>query len=103
MIVVGDSSLSCATMSVRTCGVAVAVSATVGGQPSFSRTVGDAQIARAEVVAPFADAVRFVDREQRHAGVAQPLGGGAEVEALGRDVQQLDVAANGARQPIRDL
>ena len=65
--------------------------------------LGDAQIARAEVVAPLADAVRLVDGEQRDAGVAQPLGGGAEVEPLRRDVQQLDVAAHGARQAIRDL
>ena len=56
--------------------------------------LGDAQIARPEVVPPLADAVRLVDGEQRHAGVAQPLGGRAGVEPLRRDVEQLDVAAH---------
>src|SRR6185437_3192431 len=63
----------------------------------------DTQITRPEIVAPLADAVRLVDGEQRDAGVAEPLGGRARVEAFGRDVEQLDVAADGACQAIRDL
>ena len=58
-------------MSSRTSGVAVAVSATVGGDPSFLRASCDAQIARPEIVSPLADAVRFVDCEQTHADVLQ--------------------------------
>ena len=63
----------------------------------------DAQIAGAEVVAPFADAVRLVHREQRYAELAQPLGRAADVESLGRDVEQLDLAALHARESIGDL
>ncbi len=90
-------------MSARTCGVAVAVSATVGGQPSCSRTPPMLEVARTEIVPPLADAVRFVDREQRDADVAQSFGSRAEIESLRRDVEQLHVAAHGARQAIGDL
>ena len=65
--------------------------------------VADAEIARAEVVAPFADAMRLVHREQRHADRAQPLGRAAHVEALGRHVEQLDLTALRARKPARHL
>ena len=90
-------------MSSRTCGVAVAVSAIVGGAPSRSRTSRDAQVARPEVVAPLADAVRLVDGEQRHADLAEALGRSAGVEPLGRDVEQLDLAAHRARHALGHL
>jgi hypothetical protein len=44
--------------------------------------------------------VRLVDGEQRHADVAQPLRGVAEVEALGRDVEQLELAPSGALETL---
>ena len=79
-------------MSGRTCGVAVAVSATVGGQPSRSRTPRDREVARAEIVPPFADAVRLVDRKQRDAA-SRAVRRRAEVESLRREVEEFHFAA----------
>src|SRR5947209_18498222 len=63
----------------------------------------DAEVAWPEIVAPLADTVRFVDSEEGHAGVLEPFRGGADVEALGRDVEQLELSALRARKAIRDL
>ena len=49
------------------------------------------------------DFSRVVHGEQRDPGIAEALSRFAEVEPLGGDVQQLDLAANRPRQPIRDL
>ena len=53
----------------------------------------DAAITGAEVVAPFADAVRLVDSEHRNTDCLQPLRCRTDIESLRRDVQHLDVAA----------
>jgi len=47
--------------------------------------------------------VGLVDGEERNAGHAQPLGRAAEVEALWRHVEQLDLPPVSAREAIRDL
>jgi hypothetical protein len=61
------------------------------------------QIAWPEIVSPLADAVSFVDREERDAGGAQALRGAAVVEPLRRDLEQLDLTAVGSREAIRHL
>ena len=65
--------------------------------------VADAKIARAEIVPPLADAMRLIHREQRHTNRAQALRGGAHVEALGRDVEQLHLAPFRSRESARHL
>ena len=50
------------------------------------------QIVGAEVVAPLRDAVRLVDREQRDLRLAELREEALVVEALGRDVQQLEAS-----------
>ncbi len=49
-------------------------------------------VLRAEVVAPLRDAVRLVDREERERQLPQHLEEAVEHEALGRDVEQVEVA-----------
>ena len=51
-------------MSFATCGVAVAVSATIARASQVARRVGEAEVVGTEVVAPLRDAVRLVDDEQ---------------------------------------
>ena len=53
-------------MSSRTAGVAVAVSASTVGCPSAFDDAAEREIGRPEIVTPLADAVRFVDDEERH-------------------------------------
>ncbi len=63
----------------------------------------DAQVAGAEIVTPLADAMRFVDREERYSRFAKPLRRLTIIEPLGRDVKELDLAALDSCKPIRDL
>ena len=56
------------TISSRTGGAAVAVSASTGGRPSASIAAPEPQVLRPEVVSPLGDAVRLVDHEQRDVG-----------------------------------
>ena len=77
-----------ATMSSATCGVAVAVEATIASRAEPARGVGEPEVVRAEVVAPLRDAVRLVDHEQPDLGVADALEEAGRGEALGRDVEQ---------------
>ena len=61
-------------MSAATCGVAVAVEATIASRAEPARRVGEAEVVRPEVVPPLRDAVRLVDDEQadaRRAGCAR--------------------------------
>ena len=61
-----------------------------------ARRVGEAEVVRAEVVAPLRDAVRLVDHEQAHVRGLQRLGEARRREALGRDVEQAHLAGGGA-------
>ena len=63
-----------------------------------ARRVGEAEVVRAEVVAPLRDAVRLVDDEQPDVRRAQRLGEARRREALRGDVEQAHLARGGARQ-----
>ena len=60
-----------------------------------ARRVGEAEVVRAEVVAPLRDAVRLVDDEQPHVRGLERLGEARRGEALGRDVEQAHLAGGG--------
>jgi hypothetical protein len=75
-------------MSPTTRRVAVAVSARIGTPPSGP-----------EVVPPLRDAVRLVDRDQRHPHVAEEVPEPA-LEPLGRDVDELVLAGAQASQAL---
>ena len=75
-------------MSAATCGVAVAVEATIDLRPEPARGVGEPEVVGPEVVPPLRDAVRLVDHEQADVGAAQALEEARRGEALGRDVEQ---------------
>ena len=79
-------------MSSRTSAVAVAVSASIGGRPSRFDDRAEREVVGTEVVAPLADAVRFVDDEQAHRAREQALEEVAVLEALGREVEDLALA-----------
>ena len=51
-------------MSAATCGVAVAVEATIAPGAEPARGVGEAEVVGPEVVPPLRDAVRLVDDEE---------------------------------------
>ena len=81
-----------AQMSSTTAGVAVAVSASTRAAPELARALRELEVVGTEVVAPLRDAVRLVDGEQRDLH-ARELGHEAlVVEALGRDVEQAQLA-----------
>ena len=65
--------------------------------------LAELEVVRPEVVAPFADAVRFVDGDQRAGDPAQQAPKARRAEALGRGVEQPELAALGAREPPPDL
>ena len=75
-------------MSSATCGVAVAVEATIASAPEPARRVGQPEVVGPEVVPPLRDAVRLVDHEEPELGLADPLEEPGRGEALGRDVEQ---------------
>ena len=72
---------------------AVAVSAS-RGTSAWSSSRAEQPIIGPEIVAPFADAMRFVDRDQRQRStrVDQPAEA-VERRALGRDIEQVELAA----------
>jgi hypothetical protein len=80
-----------------------------GGQRDRSRRAKlfadllDAEIARSEIVTPLADAMRFVDGEERYSRLAKPLGRLPVVETLGRYVEELDLAALSSCESILNL
>ena len=65
--------------------------------------MAELQVIGPEVVAPFADAVRLVDGDQRAAQLREQSAEGRRSQALGRDVQEPQLAALGAREPPSDL
>ena len=65
----------------------------------LARPRGELQVVGAEVVAPLRDAVRLVDGEQRDLRLAELGEEALVVEALGRDVEELQAAVS---QPLRD-
>jgi hypothetical protein len=75
-------------MSARTSGVAVAVNAAIRGGASSARA--EPAVVRPEVVAPLADAVRLVDRDQRDPRRRDPqrVDEPRAAEPLRRDVDQ---------------
>ena len=63
----------------------------------------DAQVARAEIVTPLADAMCLVDRQQRHTHLLETLGRAPEIEPLRCEVQHLHASARDARHALRYL
>ena len=84
----GSRRPSRATMSSATCGVAVAVEATMACGAEPARGVGQPEVVRPEVVAPLGDAVRLVDHEEADPRLADALEEPGRGEPLGRDVEQ---------------
>ena len=68
----------------------------LGLQPA--RRVGEAEVVGPEVVAPLRDAVRLVDDEQADLDVLHRLQERRRGEALGRDVEQAQLAVGGGLQ-----
>ena len=88
-------------MSATTAGVAVAVSASTRSAASSRAALGELEVVGPEVVAPLGDAVRLVDGEQRDPR-ARELGEEAlVVEALRRDVEELQRRRRGAGRRSR--
>jgi hypothetical protein len=83
---------SCTSTSSEMAGVAVAVSARMGGRPSTTGGAAQAQVRRAKVVSPLRHAVRFVDREERKLHALERRLHGRRADRLGRDDHQLDRA-----------
>jgi hypothetical protein len=82
------------TISSRVSASAVAVKA-ASGTPSARRSVADAQVIGAEIMAPLADAMRLVHGDQADPGAQHALrarGG----QPLGRDVEQLQPPSSSA-------
>jgi hypothetical protein len=69
--------------------------------PEHPCRVGEPEVVRAEVVAPLRDAVRLVHDEQAHVRRAHPVEEPDGGEALGRDVEQLQLTRGGAIDRIR--
>ncbi len=65
----------------------------VGGGGADRFREADPRVVGAEVVAPFADAVRLVDGEQRRLHTRNHLHESAAPKALGRDIDQVVPAA----------
>ena len=68
-----------------------------GERPRQAQALADRpelQIVRSEVVAPLRDAVRFVNGEQVHPGVAQSLGEALILEALGGHIEEWGTPLN---------
>ena len=83
-------------MSAATAGVAVAVEATIARAPSQRAASAEAEVVGPEVVAPLRHAVRLVDDEQARRAPRGSARGSRRAEALGRDVEQAQLAG-GAR------
>ena len=63
----------------------------------------NSQVARPEIVAPLADTVRFVHREERHTHTSQSFGRRTDVESLGRHVEELHFSTGDARHALGNL
>ena len=79
-------------MSARVRASAVAVSASRGTSACSSSKRSQLPIVGAEIVAPFADAMRFVDRDQRQRNAADQPAESFAGRALGRDIEQVELA-----------
>ena len=66
----------------------------------LARPLRELEVVGAEVVAPFRDAVRLVDREERDLDARELRDEALVVEALRRDVEQAQLAA---AQPLGDV
>ena len=88
------------TISARTGGAAVAVSASTGGAAELLDERAEPQVVRPEVVAPLADAVRLVDHEQRRRRLLQLRERLRPRELLGRQEQVLELAVLSASQRL---
>ena len=86
-------------MSARTRSVAVAVSAMNGTSGKRSRKARELPVLGPEVVAPFADAMRLVDRDQVDVPALQLGEEAGEHQPLGRDVEEPEFAVAKAAQP----
>ena len=89
---------SCARMSARVRASAVAVSASRGTPAKRIEQRPQLAIVGAEIVAPFADAMRLVDREQRQSAPAEQAAETPRSRALRRDVKQVELAGAEARR-----
>ena len=76
-------------MSRRTRSVAVAVRAMQGGRADLATGLADPGVVGPEVVAPLADAVGLVDRQQRRLDPGHRLDEPGAPEPLGGDVDQV--------------
>ena len=85
-------------MSPRTRSVAVAVSAITGTPGKMFAQRGKLAVFRAEIVAPFADAMRFVNREQIHVPLFQIVEKPGQHQPFRRDVKQPEFAVVQAAQ-----
>ena len=86
------SSLSWATMSRWTAGVAVAVRAMMGAGRSDGQVVAERAVVGAEVVAPGGDAVGLVDGDEGGLALGEHLGEAGDAHALGGDEEELEGA-----------
>src|SRR5881628_455229 len=62
-----------------------------------------AKVARSKVMTPLADAMGFIDGEERHSCLSQPLRRAPGIESFRRDVEQLDLTTVDAGKSIGDL
>src|SRR5688572_17340847 len=65
--------------------------------------LSDTEIRRPEVMTPLAYAMRFVDCEEADAHVGETRCDVAEIEALRREIQKLDLTARCARETVGNL
>ena len=69
-----------------------------GGIAEAGAGGAEVAVAGAEVVAPLGDAVRLVDREEGDIDAAEPRDEATVGEALGRDVEEAEIALGGAAE-----
>ena len=87
-------------MSARVRLSAVAVSASRGTSRCWSSKRQQQPIVGPEIMAPFADAMRLVDREQRDVGFLQQPRETLGRRPLGRDIEQVELGHRAARRRI---
>ena len=90
-------------MSTATRGVAVAVDATTAARAELRAASAEPEVVGPEVVAPLGDAVRLVDHEQARRDRGHPLEEPRRREALGRHVEQAQLARRRARWIVAAL
>ncbi len=79
-------------MSCWTVGVAVAVRAMMGAGRRAGRMLAEGAVVGAEVVAPGADAVGFVDGDEGGLAAGEHLGEAGNAQALGCDEEEVEGA-----------